>query len=67
MNLMTELKTFKLGRNPFTGGFPDMRTLTKLVQFNCNFCALTGPELDIFDNVSTAPLFERCTLKKSNF
>eukprot|EP00036_Acanthoecidae_sp_10tr_P019393 CAMPEP_0206308288 /NCGR_PEP_ID=MMETSP0106_2-20121207/11781_1 /ASSEMBLY_ACC=CAM_ASM_000206 /TAXON_ID=81532 /ORGANISM="Acanthoeca-like sp., Strain 10tr" /LENGTH=323 /DNA_ID=CAMNT_0053739321 /DNA_START=69 /DNA_END=1037 /DNA_ORIENTATION=- len=50
MNLMTGLTTFKLGRNPFTGGFPDMRNLTKLVQFNCNFCSLTGPVLDIFDN-----------------
>ena len=39
---LSELMTFKLGRNPFTGGFPDMRKLTKLIQFNFNFCSLTG-------------------------
>jgi len=47
---LSELMTFKLGRNPFTGGFPDMRKLSKLIQFNCNFCSLTGPVLDIFDH-----------------
>ena len=47
---LSELEIFKLGRNPFTGGFPDMRKLTKLTQFNCNFCSLTGPVLDIFDS-----------------
>ena len=47
---MSELQVFKLGRNPLTGGFPDMRKLTKLIQFNCNFCSLKGPVLDIFDS-----------------
>ena len=50
LDKLSELMTFKLGRNPFTGGFPDMRKLSKLIQFNCNFCALAGPVLDIFDN-----------------
>jgi hypothetical protein len=50
MDQLSELMTFKLGRNPFTGGFPDMRKLSKLIQFNCNFCALSGPVLDIFDH-----------------
>lgn len=47
---MSKLEVFKLGRNPLSGGFPDMRKLTKLVQFNCNFCSLTGHVLDIFDH-----------------
>ena len=50
LDQLSDLMTFKLGRNPFTGGFPDMRKLHKLIQFNCNFCALTGPVLDIFDS-----------------
>ena len=50
MDQMPELQVFKLGRNPLIGGFPDMRKLTKLIQFNCNFCSLTGPVLDIFDS-----------------
>merc|ERR1719273_2134562 len=50
INKLTKLKIFKLGRNPFVGGFPNMTNLHELVQFNCNFCALTGPVLDIFNN-----------------
>jgi hypothetical protein len=44
---MTRLK---LGRNPLSGGFPDVRALTKLTTFACNFAALTGPIPDIFDS-----------------
>jgi hypothetical protein len=45
---LTSVQTLKLGRNPITGTVPPVTTLKKVVQFNCNFCALTGQFPDIF-------------------
>ena len=43
LNHSVNLNTLKLGRNPITGSFPwYLSGLTKAVQLNCNFCALTG-------------------------
>lgn len=48
---LTALQILKLGRNPFTGTLPAFRTLPNLVQFNCNFCSLTGTFPDVFDSM----------------
>jgi hypothetical protein len=45
---LTNIVTLKLGRNPITGTLPAITTLKKVVQFNCNFCALSGKFPDIF-------------------
>ena len=44
LNYCTNLEILKLGRNPINGSFPltYLSSLTKAVQMNCNFCALTG-------------------------
>jgi hypothetical protein len=47
---MSKIQTFKLGRNPFSGELPLIKTFSEVVQFNCNFCALSGRFPDtIFD------------------
>ena len=47
---MKDILTFKLGRNPLGGTLPLVKTFSKVTQFNCNFCALSGEFPDtIFD------------------
>jgi len=48
INQLTEVQVLKLGRNPISGSVPAVTELKKVVQFNCNFCALTGQFPDIF-------------------
>ena len=50
VGLLASMKTFKLGRNPFVGSFPNVSALHELVILSCNFCSLTGPVPDIFHN-----------------
>lgn len=45
---LTEIVVLKLGRNPISGQLPLFTTLKKAVQFNCNFCALSGTFPDMF-------------------
>ena len=51
---LTDLREFKFGRNPVGGDagtvLAPFANLTKLVKFNCNFCAITGQFPDIFAN-----------------
>ena len=47
---MKSIEVFKLGRNPISGELPLIKTFSKVIQFNCNFCALSGTFPDtIFD------------------
>lgn len=44
---LKKVTILKLGRNPLTGTLP-VFALPKVIQFNCNFCALTGAFPDDF-------------------
>jgi len=50
LNNCTELLELKIGRNPLSGPFPAVTKLKKLVIFEGNFCAFSGPLPDIFDS-----------------
>jgi len=45
---LTNVVILKLGRNPITGTLPLFKNLKSVVQFNCNFCALSGEFPDMF-------------------
>lgn len=45
---LTNVVILKLGRNPITGTLPLFKNLKRVVQFNCNFCALHGEFPDMF-------------------
>jgi len=51
IDTLTNLVILKLGRNPITGTLPLFKNLKKVVQFNCNFCALTGEFPDMFGHM----------------
>eukprot|EP00040_Diaphanoeca_grandis_P015877 m.81570 g.81570 ORF g.81570 m.81570 type:complete len:364 (-) comp25435_c0_seq1:16-1107(-) len=46
---LVNIVTLKIGRNPITGQLPLFKTFKHAVQFNCNFCSLTGPFPDMFE------------------
>jgi len=48
---LKDIVILKLGRNPITGQLPHYTTFSKVVQFNCNFCALSGPFPDMFNDM----------------
>lgn len=44
---LQQVEILKLGRNPISGTLPVLK-LPKAIQFNCNFCALSGSFPDMF-------------------
>jgi len=51
INQLVNVVILKLGRNPITGTLPLFTDLKKVVQFNCNFCALTGTFPEMFGHM----------------
>ena len=50
LGALTEVRILKLGRNPISGTLPKL-AFKNVIQFNCNFCALSGPFPDMFDGL----------------
>eukprot|EP00039_Didymoeca_costata_P028979 m.22765 g.22765 ORF g.22765 m.22765 type:complete len:351 (-) comp7435_c0_seq1:53-1105(-) len=50
LNNLKDVEILKLGRNPITGELPKL-ALPKAIQFNCNFCSLTGTFPDFFEDM----------------